>query len=334
MPGSPLISVCTPVYNGEEFLQECIEGVLAQRYKNFEYIIVDNASTDRTAEIIEKFSAKDSRVKAFRNDSTVNVIDNFRTCAEHCSDEARWIKYALADDYLHHNCLEEMLAVGQMSDDVGLVSAYRLYGTSLTNAGLPVNQSVFKGADILKRQLLRQLHVCSGSPNTVMYRKSAFEAVGGFDNSYLHADSELAMRLLDNYDLGFAHCVFTRTGLHGGREETRSIYNGLVIREYLEFGFKKLQNYKSVEFSQQELDGLAGFYAKQVNEFIAKKLSHLELENIRVMLASCPDEVRGRLWSAFGTAPVKILKAFKRELVRVMRRSAPKPASGSVKRKR
>jgi len=320
-----LISVCTPVYNGEEFLEECIKGVLAQRYENVEYIIVDNASTDRTPEIIEKFSSRDARVKAFRNDSTIKVIDNFRKCAEHCSEDARWIKYALADDYLYPNCLEEMLAVGEMSDNVGLVSAYRLYGTRLTNAGLPADQSVLKGSDILKRQLLRQLHVCSGSPNTVMYRKSAFEAVGGFDNRYLHADSELAMRLLDNHDLGFAHCVFTRTGLHGGREETRSIYNGIVIREYLEFGFKKLQGYKSVEFSQQELDQLAGFYAKQVDEFIARKLAHLDLDNIRAMLDACPHEVQVKLWSAFGAAPVKTFKAFKRELARVIR---------SVKRKR
>jgi hypothetical protein len=167
-----------------------------------------------------------------------------------------------------------------------------------------------------------------------MYRKSAFEAVGGFDNRYLHADSELAMRLLDNYDLGFAHCVFTRTGLHGGREEIRSIYNGRVIREYLEFGFEKLQGYKSVEFSQQELDGLAGLYAKQIDEFIAKKLAHLDFDNIRVMLDSCPDEVQGRLWSAFGAAPGKTFKAFGRELAHIIRRSAPKPTSRSVGRKR
>lgn len=334
MSEHPLISVCTPVYNGEKFLQECIKGVLAQRYENFEYIIVDNASTDRTPEIIEKFSSQDARITVFRNDSTLDVIDNFIKCVEHCSDGARWIKYALADDYLYPNCLQEMRAVGEISDDIGLVSAYRLYGNRLTNAGLPAEQSVFEGADILKRQLLRQLHVCSGSPNTVMYRKSAFEAVGGFDNRYLHADSELAMRLLDNYDLGFAHCVFTRTGLSGGREEIRSIYNGRVIREYLEFGFEKLQDYKSVEFSQQELDGLAGLYAKQIDEFIAKKLAHLDFDNIRVMLDSCPDEVQGRLWSAFGAAPGKTFKAFGRELAHIIRRSAPKPTSRSVGRKR
>jgi glycosyltransferase involved in cell wall biosynthesis len=317
---NPLISVCTPVYNGEEFLEECIKGVLAQRYENIEYIIVDNASTDRTPDIVEKFSSKDARIQAFRNDSTLDVIDNFRTCVSHCSDQAQWIKYALADDFLYPNCLDEMLGVGEMSADIGLVSAYRLYGSRLTNAGLPPEQSVFKGAEILKRQLLRQLHVCSSSPNTVMYRKSAFEAVGGFDNRFLHADTELAMRLLDDYDLGFAHCGFTRTGLHGGREENRSIYNGIVIREYLDFGFRKLKEYKSVEFSQQELDGLASFYANQVNEFIAKKVAHLEFDKIKLMLQSCPDEVQGKLRSRFGATARRTLKTFSRELAGVTRR--------------
>ena len=321
MSEHPLISVCTPVYNGEKFLQECIQGVLAQRYENVEYIIVDNASTDRTPDIIDKFSSKDARIKVFRNDSTLDVIDNFRKCMEHVSDQAQWIKYALADDYLYPNCLEEMLAVGEMSADIGLVSAYRLYGSRLTNAGLPPEQSVFNGAEILKRQLLRQLHVCSSSPNTVMYRKSAFDAVGGFDNKFLHADTELALRLLDDYDLGFAHCVFTKTGLHEGREENRSIYNGIVIREYLDFGFRKLKEYKRVEFSQQELDGLASFYANQVNEFIAKKLAHLDADNIKLVLRSCPDEVKGKLRSRFAATAGRTFKTFNRELARVIRGS-------------
>ena len=145
MPDNTFISVCTPVYNGERFLEQCIKGVLAQRHENFEYIIVDNASTDRTPEIIESFRVQDSRIKVFRNPSTVPVIDNFRTCAGHCSDNAAWIKYALADDYLYPNCIEEMLRVGHLSERIGIVSAYRLYGGHLTNAGLSPDQDIFDG---------------------------------------------------------------------------------------------------------------------------------------------------------------------------------------------
>ena len=47
----PFVSVLTPVYNGEDFLAECIESVLSQTHGNFEYIIVNNRSTDRSLEI-------------------------------------------------------------------------------------------------------------------------------------------------------------------------------------------------------------------------------------------------------------------------------------------
>ncbi len=314
MNEKPLICVCTPVYNGEEFLEECIKGVLAQRYSNIEYIIVDNASTDRTPDIIESLCSKDSRVRVYRNETTVGVVDNFRKCAEYISPDATWIKYALADDYLYPNCLDEMLAVGKLSENIGLVSAYRLYGRSLTNVGLPPDQSVFDGAEILKKQLLRTLHVCSGSPNTVMYRKSAFDAAGGFDNRYLHTDTALALRLLDSNDLGFAHCVFTRTGLHKGRQETRSIYTGLMIRDYLDFGYKNLASYKSVKFTSAELDGLTGFYAREIAGFISKKAAHLDYRHIRLMLDSCPPEIREKLTSVFIAGLGQNAKTFLREL--------------------
>ena len=59
----PLVSVVTPVHNGEAFLRECIESVLAQTYSHWEYIIVDNCSTDRTLEIASEYAIKDTRIK-------------------------------------------------------------------------------------------------------------------------------------------------------------------------------------------------------------------------------------------------------------------------------
>jgi len=54
----PLVSVLTPVYNGKEFLAECIERVLAQAYSNWEYIIVNNCSKDRTLEIALEYAKR------------------------------------------------------------------------------------------------------------------------------------------------------------------------------------------------------------------------------------------------------------------------------------
>lgn len=63
MPNVPLISVILPVYNGEEFISEAVGSVVSQTYRNFELLIVDDGSTDRTATIIESFAASDSRIK-------------------------------------------------------------------------------------------------------------------------------------------------------------------------------------------------------------------------------------------------------------------------------
>ena len=63
----PLVSVLTPVYNGEKLLAQSIRSVLAQTYTNFQYTIVNNCSTDRTLEIAESFAKQDSRIKVHNN---------------------------------------------------------------------------------------------------------------------------------------------------------------------------------------------------------------------------------------------------------------------------
>ena len=67
-PNPPLVSVVTPVYNGETTLCECIESVLAQTYPNWNYVIVDNCSTDRTHDIAQEYAVKDARIRVHRND--------------------------------------------------------------------------------------------------------------------------------------------------------------------------------------------------------------------------------------------------------------------------
>ena len=75
----PLVTVLTPVYNGEAYFAECIESVLSQTYQNFEYIIVNNCSTDRSLEIAKTYAARDSRVRIHTNEKFVDVIANHNT---------------------------------------------------------------------------------------------------------------------------------------------------------------------------------------------------------------------------------------------------------------
>jgi glycosyltransferase involved in cell wall biosynthesis len=72
----PRVSVGLAVFNGEAFLEEAISSILGQTYQDFELIISDNASTDRTDEICRRFAAKDPRIKYSRNETNIGGVNN------------------------------------------------------------------------------------------------------------------------------------------------------------------------------------------------------------------------------------------------------------------
>src|SRR5438046_10664249 len=72
----PLVSILTPVYNGEAYLRECIESVLRQTYRNWEYIIVNNRSEDATLAIAEEYARRDPRIRIHTNSEFVSSLAN------------------------------------------------------------------------------------------------------------------------------------------------------------------------------------------------------------------------------------------------------------------
>jgi glycosyltransferase involved in cell wall biosynthesis len=93
---APRVSIAIPVYNGERYLAEAIESVLAQTYSDFELLIGDNASTDGTPEIIAKYAAQDPRIRPFRRPQNLGAGGNFTTLFEDSRGE--YFKWLAADD--------------------------------------------------------------------------------------------------------------------------------------------------------------------------------------------------------------------------------------------
>lgn len=73
---TPRLSFGVPVYNGEDTLARCLESLLAQDFEDFEVVVVDNASTDGSRQVIEAFAAKDERIRAVFNDENIGQIQN------------------------------------------------------------------------------------------------------------------------------------------------------------------------------------------------------------------------------------------------------------------
>jgi glycosyltransferase involved in cell wall biosynthesis len=109
-----------PIYNGERFVAEAISSILAQTYTNFELIICDNASTDRTCEIVAGFAARDPRIRYERNPYNFGAAYNYNRVT--ALSRGRYIKHAAHDDLLAPTYLERCVAV--LESDRGIALAY------------------------------------------------------------------------------------------------------------------------------------------------------------------------------------------------------------------
>lgn len=103
----PLVSILIPVFNRENILSKTIESAIAQNYANIEIIIVDNYSTDGTWEIIEKYSKKDNRIKAFRNTENIGPVRNWLACVDKASGV--YSKILWSDDLIHPDFLRKLV---------------------------------------------------------------------------------------------------------------------------------------------------------------------------------------------------------------------------------
>jgi glycosyltransferase involved in cell wall biosynthesis len=107
--GKSRVSIGLPVFNGEKYLAEALDSILAQTFADFELIISDNASTDRTPEICRAYTARDSRVRYFRNETNLGAARNFDRVFELSSGE--YFKWAAHDDVCAPEFLERCVKV-------------------------------------------------------------------------------------------------------------------------------------------------------------------------------------------------------------------------------
>jgi glycosyltransferase involved in cell wall biosynthesis len=120
MPAGPVLTIGMPVYNAERFLAKALDTFLVQTFKDFELIISDNASTDRTEEICRNYAARDRRIRYFRNAKNMGAGWNFRRV--YSLANGTYYKNAAHDDFLEPTFLEECIAA--LEADPGLILAH------------------------------------------------------------------------------------------------------------------------------------------------------------------------------------------------------------------
>ena len=217
----PIVSVVTPVYNGERYLAPCIESVLSQSLADFEYVIVDNCSSDRTRSIAEHY-ARDPRIRVHHNSTLLPVIANYNRGAALVSPESRYLKYVAADDLLLPDCLKKMVELAEANPTVKVVASYKIHGDSPVCEGPPFPQEIVSGKDVCRWFFQGKLGVLGGPTNHLIRLPTMMSGNSVFDEDYLHADIEFFVRLLkDGASYGFVHQMLTFTREHDSSVSTR-----------------------------------------------------------------------------------------------------------------
>ncbi|HEY6644786.1 glycosyltransferase family 2 protein [Povalibacter sp.] len=169
---TPLVTVVTPFYNSEEYLAECIESVLAQTYQNWEYVLLDNCSTDRSGEIAQQYADRDPRIRFIKATEFVGQVPNYNRALRQLSDDSKYCKMVQADDWILPDCLEKMVACAESDPKVAVVGAYSLYGEQLGHVSTPFRKSgIFDGKEAVYLYL-KNPEGFLGSPTCVLYRSS------------------------------------------------------------------------------------------------------------------------------------------------------------------
>jgi glycosyltransferase involved in cell wall biosynthesis len=208
----PLVSVLMTAYNRERYLEEAIESVLASTLRDFELIIVDDASSDKTAEIANSYAKKDKRIKVFINEHNLGDYPNRNKAASYA--QGKYIKYLDSDDIMYPHCLDVMVSCMEKFPEAG-------FGLSAISDPLKPYPVVLSSKEIYLENFLGYGHF-ERAPGSSIIKKEAFDKVGGFSGERMIGDSDLWYRLaLNFYLVKFVPDLYW-SRLHEGQESQSS----------------------------------------------------------------------------------------------------------------
>ena len=273
----PLVSVITPVYNMGQFLPECIESVLMQTYKNFEYIIVNNCSKDNTLEIASAYAKKDSRVRVHNNEKFVGVIENHNIAFSLISPGAKYCKVVSADDFIFPDFIMRTVEVAEANPFVGIVGSYQLSGSIVKWQGFPYPKAVLPGREICRRIFLGGDPTFGfGTPTSLLYRADLVRKSGAFyPNASPHADTSACFKSLKDSDFGFVYQILSYERTHGETQTSKSAeinrYASAYLDDLIQYGPFSLSKEEFEQKVKEDLNDYRRFLGVNMIRFRGKE---------------------------------------------------------------
>jgi glycosyltransferase involved in cell wall biosynthesis len=188
----PLVSVLMTAFNREKYIAQAIESVLVSTYKNFELIIVDDCSSDRTAEIATEYELVDSRVKIYKNVDNLGDYPNRNKAASYA--KGKYLKYVDADDCIYPWGLELLINMMEQFPNAGWgLCSLLQYVEKPFPFSLGPKESYaynYNGRGLFHK-----------APLSAIIKRDVFENEGGFKSIRMAGDFEMWNRLAQKYEV-------------------------------------------------------------------------------------------------------------------------------------
>ena len=195
----PEVSVLTTCYNRAPFIAQTIESVLAQSFNDYEYIIVDDCSTDGSFEIAQSYTKKDGRIRVYQNEKNLGDYPNRNRAASYA--RGRYLKYIDSDDVLYPHALEVCVHYMDQHPNVGL-------GLTKRHSQEKPLPELLQPKESFQKHFLEQ-GLFGNAPGSVVIRRETFDNLGAFSGKRLIGDFEMWLKIASHSPVllmpGFIH---------------------------------------------------------------------------------------------------------------------------------
>ena len=241
----PLVSVCIPIFNNEDYIKETVLSIIEQSYVNIELIIVDDSSKDKSIEIVKQLikSYPGKRIKLYENEKNLGMVGNWNKCLSLCT--GKYIRLICADDRIDSSLIEKEVTILESDETLVATSTDSIFIDSNGKNKGPYKRYKKSGA-VFGEEIVRASFAhrdLYGPPLAILFRKSVYDKTGGFDerfNFILDYDFFTKLFLQGNVFVQHAPLTYFRirhdsnTGkvLNGEKGQTYLMEHEMLYRKY------------------------------------------------------------------------------------------------------
>jgi glycosyltransferase involved in cell wall biosynthesis len=203
-----LVSVLMTAYNREKYIREAIESVLASTYKNFELIIVDDKSSDKSVSIAKEYQQKDNRITIYINDINLGDYPNRNKAASYAT--GKYIFYVDSDDTIYKDSIQYCVNNMEQNVHAGMGMIY-----TAEKIQAPI---LLTSKESLHNHFFRTPYLGIG-PGGTFLKKSFFDSIKGYPTSYGPAnDMYFNLKAANNGNILLLPYIFVNYRRHDGQE--------------------------------------------------------------------------------------------------------------------